>query len=78
MARTAQQARMDMAADQAARDMIARCHTCADGYRAIDRHFSAATVTGFARDIEGGMPWQFYQHWMNEAEQRLIGLGGAL
>lgn len=52
-------------------DFLARCTACAKGYRAIGRDFSAATVTGFARDIEGGMPWHLYAHWLNEAEARL-------
>ena len=65
------QARMDTAADQEARNMIARCHACADGYRAINRSFSATLVTGFARDIEGGQPWQLYTHFLAQNEERL-------
>lgn len=65
------QARMDAAADQDARDMLSRCHTCAEGYRLIDQHFSASFVEGFARDIEAGTPWQFYRHFVSEAEARL-------
>lgn len=56
-----------------AQEMILRCHECASGLRAIGRDFSAAMVEGFARDIEGGAPWQLYIHWLREAEERLEG-----